>query len=60
MKSFDIFPIGYVHSTLEERYDAPRQRWEDAPERNGSRTVKTVWLSAGATIPGKKLLAFAV
>jgi hypothetical protein len=28
--------------------------------RNGSRTVKTVWLSAGATIPGKKLLAFAV
>ena len=33
MKSFDIFPIGYVHSTLEERYDASRQRWEDAPEK---------------------------
>jgi tRNA-Thr(GGU) m(6)t(6)A37 methyltransferase TsaA len=31
-KSFDIFPIGYVHSTLKERSDAPRQGWEDAPD----------------------------
>jgi tRNA-Thr(GGU) m(6)t(6)A37 methyltransferase TsaA len=30
-KSFDISPIGYVHSTLEERSDAPRQGWEGAP-----------------------------
>jgi len=31
-KSFDIFPIGYVHSTLKERSDAPRQGWEDGPD----------------------------
>ena len=30
-KSFDIFPIGYVHSTLKERSGAPRQGWEGAP-----------------------------
>jgi hypothetical protein len=30
-KSFDISPIGYVHSTLKERSDAPRQGWEGAP-----------------------------
>jgi tRNA-Thr(GGU) m(6)t(6)A37 methyltransferase TsaA len=30
-KSFDIFPIGYVHSILEERSGAPRQGWEGAP-----------------------------
>ena len=30
-KSFDIFPIGYVHSTLKERSDAPCQGWEGAP-----------------------------
>ena len=31
-KSFDIFPIGYVHSTLEVRSNAPRQGWEGAPD----------------------------
>jgi tRNA-Thr(GGU) m(6)t(6)A37 methyltransferase TsaA len=31
-KSFDIFPIGYVHSTLKERSDAPRQGWDGAPD----------------------------
>lgn len=31
-KSFDISPIGYVHSTLKERSDAPRQGWEGAPK----------------------------
>ena len=31
-KSFDIFPIGYVRSTLKERSDAPRQGGEDAPD----------------------------
>ncbi len=30
-KSFDISPIGYVHSTLKERSGAPRQGWEGAP-----------------------------
>lgn len=29
--SFDISPIGYVHSTLKERSGAPRQGWEGAP-----------------------------
>ena len=29
--SFDISPIGYVHSTLKERTGAPRQGWEGAP-----------------------------
>lgn len=28
---FDITPIGYVHSTLEVRSNAPRQGWEGAP-----------------------------
>jgi tRNA-Thr(GGU) m(6)t(6)A37 methyltransferase TsaA len=28
----DISPIGYVRSTLEERYGAPRQGWEGAPD----------------------------
>ena len=28
---FDITPIGYVHSTLEVRCNAPRQGWEGAP-----------------------------
>ena len=31
LKSFDISPIGYVHSTLKERSGAPRQGWEGAP-----------------------------
>jgi len=31
-KGFDIFPIGYVHSTLKERSGAPRQGWEGAPD----------------------------
>jgi tRNA-Thr(GGU) m(6)t(6)A37 methyltransferase TsaA len=31
-KSFDIFPIGYVHSTLKKRSGAPRQGWEGAPD----------------------------
>ena len=30
-KSFDISPMGYVHSTLKERSGAPRQGWEGAP-----------------------------
>ena len=30
-KSFDVFPIGYVHSTLKERSGAPLQGWEGAP-----------------------------
>ena len=30
-KSFDISPIGYVHSTFKERSGAPRQGWEGAP-----------------------------
>ena len=31
-KSFDIHPIGYVHSTLKQRAGAPRQGWEGAPD----------------------------
>jgi tRNA-Thr(GGU) m(6)t(6)A37 methyltransferase TsaA len=31
MKSFDISPIGQVHSTLKNRSGAPRQGWEGAP-----------------------------
>ena len=31
-KSFEISPIGYVHSTLKERSGAPRQGWEGAPD----------------------------
>jgi tRNA-Thr(GGU) m(6)t(6)A37 methyltransferase TsaA len=31
-KSFDISPIGYVHSTLKKRTGAPRQPWENAPD----------------------------
>jgi tRNA-Thr(GGU) m(6)t(6)A37 methyltransferase TsaA len=31
-KSFDISPIGYVHSTLKERTNAPRQGWDGAPD----------------------------
>ena len=31
LKSIDISPIGYVHSTLEKRSDAPLQGWEGAP-----------------------------
>lgn len=30
-KSFDIIPIGRVHSSIHERSDAPRQGWEGAP-----------------------------
>jgi len=30
-QSFEIFPIGYVRSTLKERSGAPRQSWEEAP-----------------------------
>jgi tRNA-Thr(GGU) m(6)t(6)A37 methyltransferase TsaA len=30
-KSFSISPIGYVHSTLKNRSEAPRQGWEGAP-----------------------------
>jgi tRNA-Thr(GGU) m(6)t(6)A37 methyltransferase TsaA len=30
-KSFEISPIGFVHSTLRDRSDAPRQGWEGAP-----------------------------
>jgi tRNA-Thr(GGU) m(6)t(6)A37 methyltransferase TsaA len=29
--SFSISPIGYVHSTLKNRSEAPRQGWEGAP-----------------------------
>src|SRR5258708_34954864 len=29
--TFDISPIGYIHSTLKERSGAPRQGWEGAP-----------------------------
>jgi L-fuculose-phosphate aldolase len=31
LMSFDITPIGYVHSTLKERSDAPLQGWEGGP-----------------------------
>jgi tRNA-Thr(GGU) m(6)t(6)A37 methyltransferase TsaA len=31
-KSFDLSPIGYVHSSLKNRSDAPRQGWEGAPD----------------------------
>jgi tRNA-Thr(GGU) m(6)t(6)A37 methyltransferase TsaA len=31
-KRFDISPIGYVHSSLKDRSDAPRQGWEGAPD----------------------------
>jgi tRNA-Thr(GGU) m(6)t(6)A37 methyltransferase TsaA len=31
-KSFDISPIGFVHSTLKQRSGAPRQGWEGAPD----------------------------
>lgn len=31
-KSFDISPIGCVHSILKERSGAPRQGWEGAPD----------------------------
>jgi tRNA-Thr(GGU) m(6)t(6)A37 methyltransferase TsaA len=31
VQSFEISPIGYVHSTLKERAGAPRQAWEGAP-----------------------------
>ncbi len=31
-KSFDISPIGYVHSALKQRTGAPRQGWEGAPD----------------------------
>src|SRR5689334_23968196 len=30
--SFEISPIGYVHSTLKNRKGAPRQGWEGAPD----------------------------
>jgi len=30
--SFDLSPIGYVHSSLKNRSDAPRQGWEGAPD----------------------------
>ena len=30
-KSFDVSPIGNVHSTLKERSGAPPQGWEGAP-----------------------------
>ena len=29
--SFEVSPIGYVHSTLKQRSGAPRQGWEGAP-----------------------------
>ena len=32
MASILISPIGYVHSTLKQRSDAPRQGWEGAPD----------------------------
>jgi tRNA-Thr(GGU) m(6)t(6)A37 methyltransferase TsaA len=31
-KSFEVSPIGHVHSTLKERSGAPRQAWEGAPD----------------------------
>jgi tRNA-Thr(GGU) m(6)t(6)A37 methyltransferase TsaA len=31
-KNFEIFPIGYVHSPLKDRSDAPRQGCEGAPD----------------------------
>ena len=30
-RSFNISPIGFVHSTLKERSGAPRQGWKGAP-----------------------------
>lgn len=30
--SFDVIPIGYVHSPLKIRHGAPRQGWEGAPD----------------------------
>ena len=30
--TFEISPVGRVHSVLKERSGAPRQGWEDAPE----------------------------
>jgi tRNA-Thr(GGU) m(6)t(6)A37 methyltransferase TsaA len=30
--SFEISPIGHVHSTLKERSGAPRQGWKGAPD----------------------------
>ena len=30
--NFDLSPIGYVHSTLQQRSGAPRQGWEGAPD----------------------------
>jgi tRNA-Thr(GGU) m(6)t(6)A37 methyltransferase TsaA len=32
MAAILISPIGYVHSTLKQRSDAPRQGWEGAPD----------------------------
>jgi tRNA-Thr(GGU) m(6)t(6)A37 methyltransferase TsaA len=31
-KSFELSPVGHVHSTLKERSGAPRQGWEGAPD----------------------------
>ncbi len=31
-KSFNVVPIGYIHSLLKERNGAPRQGWEGAPD----------------------------
>ena len=31
VQSFEVSPIGCVHSTLKERAGAPRQAWEGAP-----------------------------
>ena len=31
-KSFEISPVGYIHSTLKQRSGAPRQGWEGAPD----------------------------
>ena len=31
LESFDFSAIGFVHSTLKQRSDAPRQGWEGVP-----------------------------
>ena len=55
-KSFDISPIGYVHSTLKERSGAPRQGCEGAPNArleihpafvqglDGIKSGKDIWI----------------
>ena len=58
---FDITPIGYVHSTLEVRSNAPPQGWEGAPAAgleilpafvqgvDGIKAGEEIWISPGST-----------